>query len=347
MKPRTIGIRDVAREAGVSTASVSRALNNPGLVRAELRARIDAAAQALGYIPDAAARALSSRKTGTIGAVIPTVDNAMFARGVEALQRYLSLKGYLLLLATSGYDPEVEHQQAQNMLARGIDGLILRGDVHTDALRRLLATQRIPFINVGVYHPDKPYASVGADNEAAALRACRHLLGLGHQRIGMVAALGQHNDRASARVRGVRRALAEAGLTLPPAWYLEVPYRLDDARQAARALLLPADRPTAVVCGNDVIAYGVMLEAERRGLQVPQDLSVMGFDDLEWSRHLRPSLTTMHLPTDEVWSRAGEYLVNTLNGQPAVQHYELEATLVVRESTGPVPGTLRRATRPA
>lgn len=339
MKPKAVGIRDVAQRAGVSIASVSRALNNPAAVRADLRARIDAAAQDLGYIPDAAARALSSRRTRTIGAVIPTVDNAMFARGVEALQRYLSLKDYLLLLATSGYDPEVEHRQAQNMISRGVDGLILRGDVHSEGLRKLLATHRIPFVNVGVYHPDKPYASVGADNEAAAWRACRHLLALGHRRIGMVAALSRHNDRASARVQGVRRAMAEAGLALQPRWTLEVPYRLDDARQAARTLLPPdaAQRPTALVCGNDVIAYGVLLEAERRGLRVPQDLSVMGFDDLEWSRHLRPSLTTMHLPTDEVWSRAGQYLVHVLAGLPAPLHHEVEASLVVRESTGPPP----------
>ena len=339
MQAKTVGIREVAQRAGVSIATVSRALNSPAMVRPELRARIDAAARELGYIPDAAARALSSRRSRTIGAIIPTVDNAMFARGVEALQRYLSLKDYLLLLATSGYDPEVEHRQAQNMISRGVDGLILRGDVHTDALRRLLATQRIPFVNVGVYHPDKPYASVGTDNEAAGYRVCRHLLGLGHRRIGMVAALSLNNDRASARVRGVRRALAEAGLELEPRWTLEVPYHLDDARQAARTLLPheAAGRPTALVCGNDVIAYGVMLEAERRGLRVPQDLSVAGFDDLEWSRHLRPSLTTMHLPTDEVWTRAGEYLVNTLAGMPMAPHFEVEASLVVRESTGPAP----------
>lgn len=351
MKPKSIGIRDVAREAGVSIATVSRALNTPAAVRPELRTRIDAAAQALGYIPDAAARALSSRRTRTIGAVIPTVDNAMFARGIEALQRYLSLKGYLLLLATSGYDPEVEQQQAQNMVSRGIDGLILRGDVHTEGLRRLLAAQRIPFINVGVYHPDKPYPSVGADNRAAAVRAAQHLLQLGHRRIGMVAALAAHNDRASARVEGVRQALADAGLQLPPQWLLEVPYKLDDARQAARTLLTAggpaAERPTALVCGNDVIAYGVLLEAERRGLRVPQDLSVMGFDDLEWSRHLRPALTTMHLPTDEVWTRAGEYLVHTLAGLPATAHHEVEASLVVRESTGPAQATAADPGSPA
>jgi LacI family transcriptional regulator len=335
MKPKSVGIRDVAKHVGVSTASISRTLNNPESVSPELRMRIDAAIAELGYIPDAAARALSSRRTRTIGAIIPTVDNAMFARGIEALQSYLSLQGYLLLLATNGYDPEVECTQAQNMASRGIDGLILRGDVHTEGLRRMLATQRIPFVNVGVYHPDKPYPSVGADNEAAAYRACSYLLDLGHRRIGMVAALSANNDRASARVAGVRRALAERGLALPAQWLLEVPYHLDDARQAARTLLALPDRPTGVVCGNDVLAYGVLFEAERNGLHVPQDLSVMGFDDLEWSRHLRPSLTTMHLPTDEVWTRAGEYLVRTLAGQPAAPHHEVDASLVVRESTAP------------
>lgn len=337
MTTKTAGIRDVARQAGVSIASVSRALNSPTSGSADLRVRIEAAATALGYIPHAAARALSSRRTQTIGAIVPTVDNAMFARGIESLQRHLSLQGYLLLLATSGYDPDVEHRQAQNMISRGVDGLILRGGMHTDGLRHLLETHRIPFVNVGVYQPDKPAPCIGADNALAARRACDHLLGLGHRRIGMVAALLRHNDRASARVQGVKQALAQHGLALDPRWYVEVPYHLDDARQAARTLLLQAEKPTALVCGNDVIAYGVLLEAERRGLQVPRDLSVIGFDDLAWSRHLRPSLTTMHLPIDEVWTRAGQYLINTLAGQPAVRHHEVDASLVVRESTGPAP----------
>ncbi len=335
MTPKSVGIREVARKAGVSTASISRALNKPAMVSTELRMRIDAAIDALGYIPDAAARALASRRTRTIGAIVPTVDNAMFARGIEALQSFLSTEGYLLLLATSGYDPETEYRQAQNMASRGVDGLILRGDVHTEALRRLMATQRIPFVNVGVYDPDKPYPCVGANNELAAWRACSYLIDLGHRAIGMVAALSANNDRASARAAGVRRALAERGQALRPEWMLEVAYHLDDARQAARTLLTLDEPPTALVCGNDVIAYGVLFEAERRGLDVPRDLSVMGFDDLEWSRHLRPSLSTMHLPTDEIWTRAGRYLVRHLAGEPVSLHHEVDAALVVRESTAP------------
>ena len=136
----------------------------------------------------------------------------------------------------------------------------------------------------------------------------------------MVTALSTNNDRASARIAGVKRALGEHGLALRLQWALEVPYHFDDAREAAPAPLMLAERSTAVVCGNDVIAYGVLLEAERRGLHMPGELSVMGFDDLQWSRHLRPSLSIMHLPTDEIWTRAGQYLVRQLAGQNPALH---------------------------
>ncbi|MGL3110601.1 substrate-binding domain-containing protein [Bradyrhizobium sp. BR 1432] len=120
-----------------------------------------------------------------------------------------------------------------------------------------------------------------------------------------------------------------------------MPYTLDDAREAARYLLNLKDRPTAVVCGNDVIAYGVLLEAERDGFSVPRDLSVVGFDDLDWSRHLRPSLTTIHVPTAETWQRAGEYLVRSLAGEQTIMHREIDFSLVVRESTAPPPKSLK------
>ena len=335
MKPKSVGIRDVAKHVGVSTASVSRTLNNPESVSPELRRRIDSAITELGYIPDAAARALSSRRTRTIGAIIPTVDNAMFARGVEALQSYLSLQGYLLLLSTSGYDPEVEARQAQNMASRGIDGLILRGDVHTDSLAPPARIAAHPLRQRRRLSPRTSRTHGRRQQRTAAFRACKYLIDLGHRSIGMVAAhLARTTTARPPASAGVRRALAERGLIAASQVALEVPYHLDDARQAARTLLAAAAGwPTAVVCGNDVIAYGVMLEAERRGLHVPRRPSVMGFDDLEWSRHLRPSLTTMHLPTDEVWTRAGEYLVKSLTGRAAALHHEVDVSLVVREST--------------
>jgi LacI family transcriptional regulator len=336
---QSFGIRAVAERAGVSIASVSRALNNPDAVSPDLRARINVAVEELGYIPHASARALSSRRTRTLGAIIPTIDNTMFARGIAALQKYLSSVGYMLLLTTNGYDLDVELEQARNLVSRGIDGLVLRGDCHHEALREMLAAHDIPFINVGIYRPDRPYPSIGTNNEQAAYRACMHLIELGHRRIGVVSALQRNNDRASARVAGFRRAMAENGIALPPEWHVEVPYTLDDAREAARHLMTLKERPTGVVCGNDVIAYGVLLEAERNGLVVPRDLSVVGFDDLEWSRHLRPSLTTIQVPTEITWQRAGEYLVRSLAGQKVIMHHEIDYSLVVRESTAPPDGS--------
>ncbi|MGV0816596.1 LacI family DNA-binding transcriptional regulator [Martelella sp. AMO21009] len=335
---KSIGIRDVARHAGVSTATVSRALNNPDTVSAALRDKIRKVIEEIGYIPDASARALSSRRTRTIGAIVPTVDNAMFAQGLQALQSYLATQNYLLLLATNEYDLDVELEQARNLAERGIDGLILRGDRRHAVLRRMLDAHRIPFVNVGVYEPEKPYPSVGVDNAEAGRTLARYITGLGHRRIAIVAAQQRNNDRAAARLRGILDVLEAEGCAPPDKWILQVNYALDDARDASRALLMGEDRPTAVICGNDVIAYGVMLSAIRMGVSVPDQLSVAGFDDLEWSRHLQPSLTTIHIPTNEIWVRAGRYLVNTLNDEAAVMHQKVDFSLVVRESTAPPPG---------
>lgn len=332
---KSVGIREVAKRAGVSTATVSRALNSPESVSTALRARIKTVIDELGYIPDASARALSSRRTRTIGAIVPTIDNAMFARGLQALQSYLATQDYLLLLSTNEYDLDIELKQARNLVSRGVDGLILRGDKRHDELRKLLLSQKIPFVNVGVYEPEKSYPSVGVDNMAAGRRITQHLIDLGHRRIGIVAAMQRNNDRAQARLAGVLQVLEEHSCPLPERWMVQVNYNLDDSRQAARFILGESDRPTALVCGNDVIAYGVMLEAQKLGFDVPRQLSVVGFDDLEWSRHLRPSLTTIHMPTDEIWVRAGEYLVKRLAGENAIMHREIDFSLVVRESTAP------------
>jgi LacI family transcriptional regulator len=312
-------------------------LNTPASVSAALRERIQATIDAIGYIPDASARALSSRRTGTIGAIVPTVDNAMFAKGLQALQSYLAQENYLLLLATNEYDLDVELRQARNLVSRGIDALVLRGDERHPQLRKLLAVHDIPFVNVGVYEPDKPYPSIGVDNAAAGRRLARYLIEIGHRRVGLVSAMQRNNDRAQARTRGVLSVLEEQGVLPPDEWMLQVNYSLDEARHAASAILLQKERPTALICGNDVIAYGVTLEAIRLGIPVPEALSVAGFDDLEWSRHLRPSLTTIHMPTEEIWVQAGRYLVDRLAGRVAIMHREIDFSLVVRESTASPP----------
>lgn len=330
---KAVGIRDVARVAGVSTASVSRVLNSPHSVSNELREKIRLVIDEIGYIPDASARAMSSRRTRTIGAIVPTVDNAMFAQGIQALQAHLTQRNYVLLLATNQYDLDIELQQARNLVERGVDALILRGDQRHPELRRLLEAKSIPFVNVGVFEPKKHHPSIGTDNAEAGRVLARYITGLGHRRIAIVAAHQRNNDRAQARLAGITEGLAEAGVVVPPERTLYVNYALDDAGNAARALLAAHDKPTAIICGNDVIAYGVMMAAIRSGVSVPRELSVAGFDDLEWSRHLQPSLTTIHMPTNEIWTRAGQYLADTLAGETPLRHQRVDFSLVVREST--------------
>ena len=328
-------LADVARAAGVSTATVSRALNQPDLVSAALRSQVGTAVARLGYLPHAGARALMLKRSGTVGAVFPTVDNAIFATAIEALQRRLAASDVHLLLATSGYAPEEEMRQAINLVTRGADGLALCGNCQSPELLRFLARRRVPCVHVMVHDPGDALISVGFDNAAAIGQVVRYLLDLGHRSFAMLAGVTRDNDRAAGRVAGVRAALSEAGLPLPPGRVVERRYALADARAGLRELLKPDPAPTALICGNDVLAFGALLEAQALGLEVPRDLSITGFDDLEMARHLRPALTTVQVPTEAMWATAADRLVAALHGESVPASTEIEVALVVRQSTAP------------
>ncbi|MEP7330033.1 MAG: LacI family DNA-binding transcriptional regulator, partial [Betaproteobacteria bacterium] len=245
-------LRDVARAAGVSTATVSRAFNRPDAVREPLRQRVQAAASELRYIPNAAARTLASRRSQVIGIIVPSIDNANFAQGVAAIQMRMEVAGYGVLVAAHAYDLDREVAQARTMVERGVEALALVGVRHRPALRLLLGEYGIPYVCQGAYAPAEEGASVGFDNRRAAYVAARYLLGLGHRRIGMIAGITRDNDRASGRVAGVREALVEAGVAAPEAldsgvdamahtWaavgVIESTYSFDAARIATRQLL--------------------------------------------------------------------------------------------------------------
>jgi LacI family transcriptional regulator len=178
-------------------------------------------------------------------------------------------------------------------------------------------------------------AGVGFDNARAMGQVVRYLLDLGHRRIAMLAGVTRDNDRAAARVRGVREALAAAGLSLPAHRLVEHPYGLAPAREGLRQLMEAAPAPTAVVCGNDVLALGALLEAQHLGLHVPRDLSIVGFDDLELASHVQPALTTVHVPAEALWRRAAERALAMVRGEPPARDPAVEVSLVVRGSTAP------------
>ena len=329
-----VKLTDVARHAAVSTATVSRALSRPDKVRPEMLERVRASVRALGYVPDGAARALASRRSNTIGAVIPTLDNAIFARGVEALQQRLSEAGYPLLLASSEYDFDREMMHVGKLIERGIDGLVLIGHDHHPRLYHLLASKEIPYVNAWVHEADSGHPCVGFDNRGAAARIASYLMDMGHRRIAMIAGLGAGNDRARARIAGVGQALASRGLVLAAGGLAECRYDIAEGRQALRRLLARPVVPTAVICGNDVLAFAALFEARALGIAVPGALSIVGFDDLELARHVEPPLTTMQVPSTEMGRRAAEYLLARIAGEAALS-VELEVNLIVRGTTAP------------
>jgi len=336
-------IDDVAAAAGVSTATVSRVLNRPDSVRSKLRAQVEAAVARLGYVPHSGARSLMLRRTGTVGAVFPTVDNAIFAKAIDSLQRRLAQAGYQLLIATSDYDVETEMRQAVNLVTRGADALVLCGFSQRPELLRFLQQRGLPCVHVMVCPGPEGSTCVGFDNAEAMAKAARYLIDLGHRRIAMLAGITRDNDRAKARIEGARRALKGAGLDLPAARIVERRYTLADARDGFRELMSRTPRPTAVLCGNDVLAFGALLEAQRLGLAVPGEVSIVGFDDLELARHVQPALTTVRVPAEEMWRTAADCLVAALRGEPVPNATEIEVALVVRESSGPAPRESRSA----
>jgi LacI family transcriptional regulator len=328
-------LADVARLAGVSTASVSRVLNEPDKVRPATRARVLAAIDQLGYVLDGAARALKSGRVRSIGAVVPTLDNAIFASAINALQRRLAQRDFTLLVASSDYEPAEELREARALLVRGVDGMVLVGASHAPELYRLLNQKQVPWVHTWTHLPEHDGASIGFDNRLAAQQTVNYLVGLGHRRIAMVAGVRAGNDRAVARVDGVIEALAGHGLALAPEQLLERPYDVRAGREAARELLAAPTPPSAIICGNDVLAMGVLFEAQAQGVPVPGRLSVVGFDDLPIAASLVPPLTTIRVPAVEMGRRAADYLLERIDGRNPPRHTGLEAELIVRGTTAP------------
>ncbi len=330
-----IRIEDVARAAGVSTATVSRALSRPERVRDATRAQVHQAVQKLGYVPDAAGRALASGRTRTVGCVIPTLDHAIFARSTHALQTALAAAGYQLLVASHNYSPDAEVELVRALQQRGVDALVLVGAGHHKALWKELLLWRNPVLLTWSCDPRLP--SIGFDNAAIAAMAARHLIDLGHRRIGMISGHTENNDRAVARLEGLRATLKAAGLKRPPEWVSQQALTISGGRLGMQQLAAAKVRPTAIVCGNDLLAAGALFEAQRMGIAVPQELSICGIDNHELGTETNPALTTVALPTQDLGRIAAAQVLAALAGEPIAQQSLLPFQLLVRGTTGCAP----------
>ena len=327
-------IEDIAREAGVSSATVSRVLNAPSLVRPPTRRRVLKAIQETQYVYNALAGGLSARRTSTIGVIIPTITNPIFAMVTKGIQDYSRQQGYSTLVGNTDYDEGNEAELVRLMQQKRADGVILNGPWSAAPIVPLMKKTRLPFVITWQTVPDREVNFVAFDNFQGAYRVVEYLIGLGHRRIGMIAGRFSVSERARMRWKGYRKCLADHRLPFDPGLVLEKGYTLGEGKEAMSRLLDLSCRPTAVFCGNDILAIGAIACAKERGLRVPGDLSVAGFDDLEFSAYYDPPLTTVAVPAYEMGRRAAEILIEEIRGEMRSPRQDiLETTLMIRGST--------------
>lgn len=327
---------DVAQLAGVSTATVSRALNHPSQVDARTRERVLNAAAKLRYVPHGAARSMRSQRSRMIGAIVPSFDYALYARTTSALQRRLDERGYSLVLAEHHYDLNAEFRIATKLIQHGVDALVFVGLDHQPALFSQLEDFERPYVLTWGVDPTHRHPSIGFDNQAATYSIARHLLALQHRDLGLLSAPVEGNDRARTRGEGLRLALQEQGLKIRDECIQYAPISLGAAKEAMGRLLALRQRPTAVVATNDVIAVGAMLACREAGVRIPEDISITGVDNTDLGATQTPGLTSVRTPIIEIGTAAADQLISRLEGLPCELFQVLPTEIVHRQSTGPV-----------
>ena len=335
-KPRPVRatLSDVAALAAVSAVTASRALRDPDVVSPRLRARVEAAVRELAYVPNQFASALASARTGRIGVIVPSFANGVFDEYLRALHDAFVPSGFQILVLNSNYLPGREEKAIATALGQFPEAIILAGIGQTRHARRLLRQAAIPVvqtmeiadapidINIGLSHTDAGYA------------AARHLFELGHRKVGHL--MAPRDSRARKRAEGYERAAREFGAEP----FIVAADEPSSAAIGAKLLIETMERApgtTAIFCGNDNLALGALFECQRRGVEIPVDMSIMGFNDLEVSACAYPALSTIATPRYEMARRAAEIVLEIVRGsgeRPEERRIDLGFRVVVRESTG-------------
>jgi DNA-binding LacI/PurR family transcriptional regulator len=332
---RQPSIKDIARLARVSHSTVSRALQNSPLVNARTAEKIRQIAHESGYRASAVARGLVTQRTRTIGLVVTTVADPFASEVVSGVEQAANDRGYAVFLADSNADPVREKKVVQSLAERRVDGIIVTSSRVGALYLPLLSEMMVPIVLVNDQHPGAFAHSVMIGNLEGSREAARHLVGLGHRRIAYVGdQFGYQSDIE--RFAGYREALDAADIPFLAELVVHGDGRPEAAMRAMDKLLALPDRPTAVCCYNDMSALGAMRSIRLHGLRVPEDISVVGFDDLFLAPYTQPTLTTVRQPMRRMGQLAMESLFKLMSGEESAIRIKVEAELIVRESTARV-----------
>ena len=339
-KVMPVTLKDIAREVGVSVTTVSRGLAGYDDVAPETRERIQEAASQLGYHPNLTARRLQKQRTDTLGFIMPTFgprfSDPFFSEFLAGIGNEAAAHRYDLLVSTHAPDSERE-REAYERAARGgwVDGLIVVRTRENDARIETLCAHEFPFVAFGRTDCDCDFPYVDEDGDAGMRLVVQHLIDLGHRRIGFITPpAGLMFGRY--RQRSFYKTMADNGLDVPPDLVVEGDMSQRGGAEVVGRLLNLAERPTAVIAGNDLMAIGAINRIQQHGLQVGTDIAVAGFDDIPLSAYTTPPLTTIHQPIYDIGRRTCAMLIEIINGRPpANPHVLLMPELIIRESSGP------------
>jgi LacI family transcriptional regulator len=335
-------ISDVAKRAGVSAMTVSRVLNDTGHTSAQTRARVEAAIDELRYVPNALARQLRSKRTKTIALVVSDISNPYFTTIARGVEDFFVAHGYSVMYCNTDEDESEEDQYLLALIERQVDGVLLVPSRSTGESFRLLEAHGTPFVVIDRRVTSRSVDSVRCDSEAGAHALVEHLIKLGHRRIAVLTGAPSISTSMD-RVTGARRAHEEAGLELPDAMirYGSFNYgksnQADGQRMAMDVLTGAGPRPTALFCANNFIAFGAIRALREAGLRVPDDMSVVAFDDLPEEWLSEPFLTVARQPAYDIGHRAAAMLMDHITGAqpPSGASVILPFEFVIRRSSGP------------
>jgi LacI family transcriptional regulator len=326
----TVTVRTVAREAGVSASTVSRIINGTVKVSDELRVAVEAAIAKYNFRPNAAARGLALGRSRTIGVVTQAIDSPFYGEGLHGIEQWLQPREYAPLFMSGNWQQEDETRAMEELISRGVDGIIVFAGRLGDAALKAYA-RKVPIVVTGRNLSARGLVSLHVDDRNGATLATQHLLGLGHRRIAFIAGIATHPD-ANDRLEGYRSALSAAGIGFDPALVAVGDFEEEGGVAAAFRLLDSGARFTALFCVNDQSAYGACLALYRRGLRVPEDVSVVGFDDLPASSYRIPPLTSVRQSIRKLGECSADAMLQLIEGRkPQLTLPPVE--LVVREST--------------
>jgi LacI family gluconate utilization system Gnt-I transcriptional repressor len=312
-RPKSITLKDVARLAGLSPITVSRALHNPKLVKPDTIARVKEAAAAMGYIPNMLAGSLTTKRSQLIAAIVPQLSNSMFAEMVQGLNDELSAHGYQLLLSVSNYSQQKEEDLLTAILSRQPDGIVLTGIQHHASVRKKLLATGVPVVEAWDLTPSPIDIAIGFSQERIGEKVAQYLLGKGYKRFASICA---RDERANRRRQALEAELRRHGV-VPVATHMATPPTvLNLGREGLRAILAGGHDPEVVVCSSDVLAQGALIEAAAQGIAVPGSLGIMGFGDFDFAAFTHPPISSVHIDKRAIGAQAAKALIARIEGRP-------------------------------